>query len=154
MLSTEFIESHLPNSIKKARKESKKSDHTKHKLGASIVKNGKIISSGFNHHKKTNPQIKAIGGCELKTVHAEMDSIFKLKNKELLKGSTIAVYREKKDGTLGCARPCQICMNFLRFYGVKKIIYTTETGIVIEYLKNSRDGAKEFFELVSKIDRI
>jgi deoxycytidylate deaminase len=152
MQTIDFIENSLPNPIKKARKESRKSDHTKHKLGASIVKNGKIISSGFNHHRKTNPQIKAIGGCELKTVHAEMDSIFKLKNKELLKGSTVAVYREKKDGSLGCARPCPICMNFLRFYGVKKIIYTTETGIVVEYLKNSRDGAREFFDFVSKMD--
>jgi deoxycytidylate deaminase len=152
MQTIDFIENSLPNPIKKARKESRKSDHTKHKLGASIVKNGKIISSGFNHHRKTNPQIKAIGGCELKTVHAEMDSIFKLKNKELLRGSTVAVYREKKDGSLGCARPCPICMNFLRFYGVKKIIYTTETGIVVEYLKNSRDGAREFFDFVSKMD--
>lgn len=147
----ESMENMLPNPIRKARKESKKSDHTKHKLGASVTRNGKIISSGYNHHRKTNPQIKAIGGCDLKTVHAEMDSIFKLKNKELLKGATVAVYREKKDGSLGCARPCPICMNFLRFYGVKKVIYTIETGIVVEYLKNGREGSKEFFDLISKI---
>ena len=143
MVICDKIEETLPSSIKKARNESKKSDHYQYKLGATVVKNGKIISSGFNHLRKTSPQIKIIGGSDVKTVHAEMACIFKLKNKELLKGATVVVYREKKDGTLACARPCPICLNFLSFYGIKKVIYTTNEGIYSEYLNGGRKGEVE-----------
>lgn len=146
MLYCNEISQNFPSSLKKARTESLKSDHYQYKLGAAVVRNGKIISSGYNHLRKTNPQIISIGRSNFKTVHAEMDCIFKLKNKELLKGATIFVYREKKDGTLGCARPCPICFNFLAFYGIKKIIYSTDTGFFSEYIYGGRKGeVKEFF---------
>jgi deoxycytidylate deaminase len=39
-----------------------------------------------------------------------------------------------KDGTLGMAKPCKICLNKIKEYGIKKVFYTNENGeIIMEY---------------------
>jgi tRNA(Arg) A34 adenosine deaminase TadA len=122
----------LPSSLKRAREARLMSDHPQHQLGAVIIQKNKIISFGANYIQKTHPAIRFIGKNEHKTLHAEMVCILKIKNKDILKGATIAVYREKKDGSFGLSKPCSICYRFLKYYGIKKVIYTTEDGVVEE----------------------
>lgn len=64
----------------------------------------------------------------LKTIHAELAAIIQCKNKSKLKGATIVVYREKKNGELGMAKPCLICQKILKDFGFKNMMYTTEAG--------------------------
>lgn len=106
----------------------------KFKIGAVIVRKGRILSSGCNQAFKTHTYINDHGEDFNKTVHAEICAIFRLKNRELLRGSTIVVYREKKDGSFARARPCPMCFELIRKYGIKKMQYTTDAGIEEEYV--------------------
>lgn len=109
------------------------SDHPEHKLGATIYSNGKPISIGVNYYKKTHPKIYKYYS-KVKTVHAEVNAAFKVKNKNNLKGSTIVVFRQTKDGCTAMSRPCDSCMNMLKYYGVRKVVYTTLDGYKEEIL--------------------
>ena len=112
------------------------SDHPDHPVGAAIMNNGKILSAGCNQGFKTHTYVQRHGikngHSNNRTIHAELAAVFKIKNKKNLKGATIFVYRHRKDGSFGMSRPCCMCMDILKHYGFKRIIYTTEQGIVEE----------------------
>ncbi len=126
----------LSSGMKLAFKMSLVSDHPYHPVGAAIMSNGKILSSGCNQGFKTHTYVKRNGPknghCNNRTIHAELAAIFKIKNKSKLNGAIMFVYRHRKDGTFGMSRPCCMCMDILKHYGFKKIVYTTEDGIVEE----------------------
>ena len=103
-----------------ARRLSKKSTYC-HRLGAVVVKKNRIIGMGFNKPFKTHPK----SGNRFKTVHAELDAILGIDAEEL-KGSTVYVYRETKDGLPANARCCKHCEEMLKLVGVKKICYTID----------------------------
>lgn len=63
-----------------------------------------------------------------KRTHAELCAILSVRNKSRLKGATMVVFRRRKDGTLGNARPCKKCQDLLDSYGFIKFMYTTENG--------------------------
>ena len=119
----------ITSALKKAKAMSKLSDHPDYRIGAVIVRQGIIISSAWNHGKKSHTYIKKYGQDFNKTLHAEIHSILKVKNKYLLKGATLVTYREKKDGTLGMSRPCPMCYELIRKSGIKRIQFTIDNGI-------------------------
>ena len=103
------------------------SDHPQHKLGAVITRGNRIISLGYNKnktHTKSNHNWKRL--------HAEISAI--IKATEDLNNCSIYIYRQKKDGSLGMARPCVTCMLAIKESGIKKICYSTENGFVEEKL--------------------
>ena len=104
-----------------AQIESLKSNHHSHKMGAVFVRKNHIISSGCNFLTKTHPFVRRLD--PHKTMHAEVDAIFKLKNKDQLKGSSVFIYRENVFGP-AIARPCPICMQILKIFGIRKAYYT------------------------------
>lgn len=126
----------INSGMKLAHKECMASDHPDHPVGAAIMSNGKIIASGCNQGWKTHTYVRQHswknGHQNNKTIHAELAAIFKVKNKKKLKGAIIFVYRQTKNGNFGMARPCCMCMDLIRHYGIKKVIYTTEFGLVEE----------------------
>ncbi len=99
------------------------SDHHQHKIGAVIVKRNKILSTGFNK-LKTHP----LSPHPFRSCHAEFVAISFLSS-EQLKGSTIFVYRETKQGELANSRPCSYCYSLIKSKGIKKIVYTHEDGV-------------------------
>ena len=105
-----------------ARKLSKKSTHSQHKLGCCLVKGNRIIGLGFNQDKtspkSTNP---------FNTLHAEVSAIINA-DEEDIKGSVAYVYRETRLGTLGMSKPCKFCSEMLRSLGVKAVYYTSPEG--------------------------
>ena len=109
-----------------ARKLSEKSEYH-HKLGAVLIKKGRVIGLGFNKSNKTHPKSKT----PYNTIHAEFDAIIGLSLEEL-KGAEIYVYREYKDGKPALAKPCQHCLQLIIQAGIKKIHYTTNDGIMEE----------------------
>lgn len=126
----------ISSGIKKAYEASLEADHPKYQLGAAIMIQGKkIISSGANLQSKTHPYVFHHGEHFSRGIHAEMAAIFRVKNKETLKGATIIVYRQTKNGDFANARPCPMCLELIRQYGFKKMIYTTDKGIIEEKIR-------------------
>ena len=104
-------------------------------MGAVIVKKGKIISASCNQELKTHPYIKEYGHHNyIKSIHAELSAILKVKNRDQLRGATIVIYRERKDKSFGVARPCAMCYEIIKRFGIKKMQYTTENGIQEEFI--------------------
>lgn len=109
-------------------KVSKFSDHHQHKIGAIVVNNGKILSTGFNK-MKTHP----LSPHPFKSCHAEFMAIKYLSQKDL-KNATIYVLRKSRDGKYANAKPCFSCRKLIEDSGIKKIIYTDTNSVKIEEL--------------------
>jgi tRNA(Arg) A34 adenosine deaminase TadA len=96
----------------------------KHRIGAVIVKGGRILSVG---HNKVGHRAKH--GIWESSVHAEIHAISKLlkpKYHDKLQGCKIFVARVKKSGQIGLAKPCPCCLSFIKSVGIREIIYTTD----------------------------
>lgn len=106
-----------------ASKLAKQSTHHQHFFGAVIVDKNKIVSVGTNK-VQTHPKSKH----SYNMLHAELSALFSAKWKDL-KGCDIYVYRENLHGKSGMSRPCKVCEAALREAGIRKVYYTTETGV-------------------------
>ncbi len=124
----------LPRIFRMAKKASELSDYSQYKVGSCILYKGKVISIGFNQHFKTHPLTRLFH--EEQTIHAEVSSIIRLKNKEILKDCKIVVYRQHKDGELAMSRPCPTCIKILKFFKISQIAYTIPGGFAEETLTN------------------
>lgn len=118
--------------INKAIREANKSTH-RHHLGAVIFRKKKVISKGYNIankyvHRSTLP---------LKyrkyptSVHAEMSAI--LAAKEDVKGASILIIRVNSRGLLMSSFPCPHCLLYLKYVGIRKIIYSTSEQKIEEF---------------------
>ena len=107
-----------------------------HRHAAVIVKAGRVLSVGRNRDK-THPDSVGVdddGEVFTRTVHAEMDAILKVKNKEHLKGATIYVARKGRNQKPGMSCPCEMCQGLISKYGLKKAVFTTDDGVgVLEF---------------------
>lgn len=101
------------------------------KLGAIIFRKNRILGIGYNFRKTHPHPIKNMG--MYWTIHAELMAI--LNSKEDLNNSEIFVFREFKNGALANAKPCHMCMELIKYVGIKKIIYTTNNFPFYETLK-------------------
>jgi len=114
----------MENELKKrrffdlAKKLSYKSEYH-HKLGAVVVKKGKVIGIGFNKPNKTHTKATT----PFKTIHAEFDAIIGVSKEDLI-GATIYVYRQHADGSPASSKPCASCENLIRLAGISKVCYT------------------------------
>lgn len=100
--------------------------HEQFKIGALITVKNVPIGCGFNDQIKTHPLMKRYD--PHKTIHAELSAILKVKDKSLLNGATMTVFRETKDGVFANSRPCEACQKILKKYGFSEMIYTIENG--------------------------
>lgn len=98
----------------------------------SVVYNrsGKVLSTGENSYKKTNPnqaRIAALVGLPDKQyLHSEVASLLNLHHSH--KPYSIFVSRKMRNGEWGMARPCNVCMQAIRTSGIKRIYFTNEEG--------------------------
>lgn len=106
--------------IELAKKSTFRSKH-----GAVISYDDHIIGSGFNVNL-THPMIKQFN--EFKTLHAEMVAILRVKNKKLLKKSTLYVTRLGNDDELMMSKPCKICTDIMKSFGVRDVCYSDGEG--------------------------
>lgn len=122
-----------------AKEVSHMSDRKQHKLGAVIYYKHKVIGTGCNSNKTDAMQaildINNYGcNCEGK-LHAESSILIPIiKRKIDISGAELYIYREKKDGSLGLARPCSSCMKLIKQCKIKKIYYTTDDGYAVEFI--------------------
>lgn len=120
-----------------AKAVSEMSDH-KVKIGCVVVNKHRIISSGFNSHTKCH-KIQAMldkekFGCDCPgKMHAETTALLPLiRNDVDLSNAAIFVYREHKDGSAACARPCARCEKLIKQCKIKKIYFSVENGFAEE----------------------
>lgn len=123
----------FPKILSLAKQTSKCSDHHSFHIGCVIYdKKGRVLSVGYNHLHKTHPLLRRYD--QHKTLHAECSAILGYRNPEHFKNATILVYREQKNGELANSRPCHMCLNIIKLYKFKKLLYTTENGIQEEVI--------------------
>lgn len=112
------------------------------KVGSSIYIGNKCISSAVNSNK-TNPKVVKYNSIlpfeKTPFLHAELAAIIsaakKIDMKEF-KYSTLYVARRLNIGGCGLARPCAACMEAIKEYGIPRVIYTTDSGYAVEYIKD------------------
>ena len=102
--------------------------------GAILVKNDKIISTGYNGSAKGDPNCSDIGICEREklnispgeryemcnSVHAEMNCIINCDQDK--NGAIMYLYFERIDGLKSKHGPCRMCKRVLQNAGVFNII--------------------------------
>jgi len=87
------------------------------RLGAVIVKNGKILSSAPNQ-KKTHPKW---GSGNYKTLHAEGNAIYRAARKGIdLNGSDMYIYRQGNN----VSKPCPCCRGLMEEAGIRNVYYS------------------------------
>ena len=95
----------------------------------------RVIAHGENDYKKSHPIMFNIGvkvGQPKKIfLHAEVSALLKGKTKL---PHSIVIQRYDLAGNMALSRPCSVCMEALRMYGVIKIKYTTKNGWMEENL--------------------
>lgn len=116
---------------------------SKVKLGCIAVYHGTILAKGWNSDKTHTDQHKynylrfqeKTHYCPSKS-HAEVSVLSKIKYLDIDFSKVILfVYREYKDGNPAPARCCASCMAAIKSLGIRTIVYTTDDGYAIEYLK-------------------
>jgi len=121
-------------SLRLAVKRAFDSEFERARVGAVIVKGGRVLSSACN-------SIRGARGIGTKkapeSLHAEAAAIKKVLdngNPDSLRGSILYVARLTSNGkTCNLSKPCEYCEKLLRDKGIRRVIYTTETGTSTTY---------------------
>jgi deoxycytidylate deaminase len=122
-----------------AKEVAKLSNYPKYHLGCIAVYNNTIISSGYNSNKShplqdrlsqkyhpdyNNPQF-------VSKLHAEISCLSKIYKNKKIKWCKVKLYiarindSENHDDKTLLAKPCIVCMNFIKNIGIKEVYYTT-----------------------------
>jgi len=109
----------------------KLSDYPRIKIGSVLVKNKDVVSVGQNM-LKTHPTQHRYNKClpydmPIDHVHSEINCLSKARP-DLLRGSTLYVFRRDRNGNIAMCRPCNACMQAIRDAGIKDLYYTTQYG--------------------------
>lgn len=91
------------------------------KVGAIIVKGGRILSTGYN---RIEAHPEAYFGCSF---HAEHDAIRKAKSE--IQGAKMFVYRfGRKHGHIKTSKPCEFCQQEIAKAELSSVIYVDVDG--------------------------
>lgn len=120
-----------------AKAVSKMSDFPRIHIGCVVTDAHRIISSGCNS-TKTHPLQKVLNKERFDadtphTLHAEVAALAPLIKEDIdFTKVSIYVYREKRNGELGLARPCASCLRLIKKLKIRNIYYTSEGGYSYE----------------------
>lgn len=89
------------------------------KIGAIVVRNNRIISSGVNSYK-TSPRLLRF--YEFPYFHAEAKAISSLEDAS---GADVYCVRIRKDGSLGDCCPCFRCLQFMGYNDINRVLFST-----------------------------
>jgi len=113
----------------------KLSDYPRIKIGSVLVKNKDVVSVGQNM-LKTHPAQHRYNKClpynmPADHVHSEINCISKARP-DLLRGSTLYIFRRDRNGNVAMCRPCNACMQAIRDAEIKEIYYSIPNGFSYE----------------------
>lgn len=121
--------------ITKALETSLESEYSKIRIGAVIVDGNYVVAKACNtsrtHTRQAKYNERTGRKCPSPKLHAEIHALIKSKNYDLT-NATIYVGRYLMNGTLGNCKPCSSCASALRDSGIRRVVYTTETGVHVE----------------------
>ena len=107
--------------FKVAKAMAKLSTHAKCRVGAVVIKGGEVLSIACNTLKSHPMQRKynvhrGITGDHKHQhhLHAEINTLLKVKDKRKLKGAALYIVRVKRKGENAIARPCPACLNYIK----------------------------------------
>ena len=124
-----------PGIINAAITNAQQSTFPRHKVAAIIFDKKRILAAGTNAKRFTHrlkPRYKRFNN----SFHAEQAAI--LNARRDLKGKSMLVLRITAGGNFGLAKPCDLCMSFIEYVGIKNLYYTDENGgIAYERLHNN-----------------
>lgn len=105
-------------------------------IATAFDKKGNILGAGINDYTKSHPLMKIYneksGDSKEKIFkHSELSALLSAGNKQVY---TMLVQRFNHKGEPVLARPCLTCMCMLKDFGVKQIKYTSEKGIINEFI--------------------
>lgn len=103
------------------------------RVGAVLVKNRKVLGSGFN--RPSHPQIKRkIFNYPHRaySLHAEKAATYKCLPSDV-DGARLYVIRVKRSGSLALSLPCKICRKHIRKAGIKRVYFSTNGGDILRY---------------------
>lgn len=108
--------------LNKAANIATRSNVKAHRHGCVIVKDGEVISEGFNRHTKHMEHAF--------TIHAEVDALLKMKkNKKIASECELYVVRIGTDlmgNPLKYSKPCIDCTNAILKAGIKRVYFSTD----------------------------
>lgn len=114
-----------------AKNEAMKSD-MKYKHGCIIAKGNQIYSVAYNHHCNHD---------YMYAIHSEDNAIqkfLKKRKEKTIYNSTMYIVRVTKDGEYRNSKPCKNCLEKIKEYKLRKIIYTTdEYSYCEEFVKDA-----------------
>ena len=109
----------------KAQALCKRSGHDHFHHGAISFLKGKPVSSGWNGRVVHGGLLKKYGH---QSQHAETHCMMGVK-----KADTVLVVRlSRSTGGLTMSKPCDLCVNFLRDKGIRKVYFSTWSGEIEE----------------------
>lgn len=110
----------------------KESNGTKRAKHCAILVRGKDrLAVGYNSYITHSAMYRI--NKEKPFLHSEADALMSVRHKDL-SGGTMYVARVTKGKNVGLSRPCATCMQMMRMFEIKKVVYTTDMGIAIEEL--------------------
>lgn len=90
-------------------------------------KRGRLIASAENNYRKTHPLMlhfaSKVGMCEKIYLHAEVLALIRSGEREV---DHMVIERYNSDGSPALAKPCPVCTEAIKAFGVKQIFYTKE----------------------------
>lgn len=98
-----------------------------YKHAAALISGDTIHSSGVNKFIK---EVKINDQTYYKTMHAEI-TVFERMPKKKVRGMDILVIRINKNFALKNSRPCNQCIDKLIKFGIRKVFYSNEDGIIV-----------------------
>lgn len=113
--------------INLARKIAEKSTFPEQKMGAVVVKAGRVLATGTN--KAKSGMVKSRFYNENQAHHAELDTLDGIPD-EVLSGATIYVagLSPNRCSLVWSSKPCPSCQALLRSRGIKAAIYHDSQG--------------------------
>lgn len=118
-----------------AKAVSKRSTCIRRQYGAVIVKNDRIVSTGYNGSMRGAKHCCDTGVCEREVlgiphgqqyerclaVHAEQNAIIQANPLDLA-GATLYLYGSEGDSDIVSPQPCDMCTRFIKNAGIAKVV--------------------------------
>lgn len=113
--------------IQAAKQEANKSSLTDWRIGAVIVRGGRIIGRGHNKYSGKIEKFEKLLNIELWSLHAEMNAILDCNGD--VEGATLFVAGVKKNGRRVYCRPCEHCLKIIKQMPFNAVYYETKEDV-------------------------
>lgn len=104
------------------------------RVGAVVTSGRRVLGSGFNQVNRHQSSFSS--GHWPGSLHAEVAALLSIQAGTSLDKACLTVVRLKKTGGYGLAYPCKHCMETIIKAGIRKVVYSTETGFVEMRISN------------------